>query len=130
MADIYRAGDIQGYDFAFDAVGKIIDWTDVIRAAQTREVRLTLSFGMLFTAQGTEGYNARGAVIIPKGSDERTIKQRVYASVRNYVNNVGRKVRAEELDEEEDLGESDSDMLGEYGAMPGTVALLSAVTMR
>jgi hypothetical protein len=129
--DIYRAGDIQGYDFAFDAVGKFIDWTGVLREAQRRNVRLVLHMGMLFTQQGTEGYNARGAVDIPKGVDERQLKGLVYAKIRGYINTVGRKVREsqEESEDEDELEAQESDLLGEYGAMPGTVALLSAVTM-
>lgn len=132
MSDVYRAGDEQGSDFAFDATGKIINWNPVIREARKHDVRLTLSLGMLFTGPGEEGFHARASVNIPQGADERTVKQHVYAGIRSYITKVSAKVReAEREDEEEDFddgGDGDSD--GEYSAMPGTVALLSAVTMR
>lgn len=130
MSDVYRAGDEQGSDFAFDAAGKIIDWNPVIRAARKDDVRLTLSLGMLFTGPGEEGFHARASVNIPKGADERTVKQHVYAGIKSYITNVSHKVReTQREDEGEDIDDGGEEE-GEYSPMPGTVALLSAVTMR
>jgi len=110
--EIYQTGDIQGFDFAFDAVGQFIDWQPVIDAAQSGEVRLELRLAMLFTKEGEEGYEARARIKIPEGGDEQTIKQRAYVAIRNYIRNVGRRLG---LDEDQTPGDA--------------VALISGVTM-
>ncbi len=125
--DIYRAGDVQGYDFAFDAAGQLIDWSPVTRAAKAHSVKLDLSLGMLFTEEGEVSKGAKARVTIPRGADETTVRQRVYAGIRSYVRNVARRVQreqAEEEGEEYEVGDTDADT-----STPGTVALISAVTM-
>lgn len=113
MADsIYQAGDIEGYDFAFDAAGKIVDWSPVVEAAQSKGRRLTLSLAMLFTEEGEVSESARSVVTIPKGSDEVTVRQRVYSAIREYIRAVGRRLG---LDEDQTPADA--------------VALLSEVTL-
>lgn len=109
---IYDAGDIEGHDFAFDAVANHIDWSRVVDAAQDEKRRLTLSLAMLFTDEGEVDQRARTSVTIPEGSDEYTVRKRVYAAIRNYIRNVGVRLG---LDEDE--------------TPSNAVALISAVSM-
>jgi len=125
---IYEAGDVQGYDFAFDAAGQIIDWSRVAQEAERRSVRLSLSLGMLFTLDGEVRQNARASVTIPKGADETIIKQYVYTRIREYVRTVARRILRQEAEEEGEEVEEiavDADV-----STPNTVALISAVSMQ
>jgi len=134
MADtVYESGDVQGGDYAFDAAGKHIDWSPVVDKARGKTVRLSLSLGMLFTQTGRDAeQDARLTVRIDKGATEQDVKRAVYASIRRYIRLVSERIyRAEQgyedEDEGEDLGDADTDF---YAGIPGSVALLSAVSMR
>lgn len=129
---IYESDDTQGGDYAFDAAGKHIDWSPVVRRAQDRTVRLSLSLGMLFTQTGRDAdQDARLTVRVDRGASEQDVKRAVYASIRRYIRLVSERVYRAEHDEEEDfdsdIGDADTDF---YAGMPGTVALLSSVSMR
>jgi hypothetical protein len=118
---IYEAGDVQGYDFAFDAAGKIIDWEPVAQEAQERRVKLTLSLGMLFPVEGKVAENANLNIAIPKGSSSDDIKRAVYAGIRGYVGRVKERLLSREADEDAEEEETLT--------YTNSVALLSSVSM-
>jgi len=134
LADIYRAEAEQGYDFAFDATGHIIDWSRVAEAARSGRVRLTLELAMQYTKEGEVRRHARVPVSIPRYASEEDIRRQVYSATREYVRSSARMSRAEEAgyDSYDEYAESEDyyDTGGDEDLSEAdTVALISAVRM-
>jgi hypothetical protein len=122
VADIFKAGDVEGYDFAFDATGQIIDWAPVVKRAESGDVTLEVDLAMLFTTDGKVGHTATTRVNIPEGADEQTIKRHVYAATRNYIKRIARRIREAEQEDDMDVDVGDLDTSVDDG-----VALMAAV---
>jgi hypothetical protein len=146
--DVYKAGDIEGYAFAWDAAGKDIDWAPVVRKAAQSPAVVEVDLSMLFRKTGKVRQSATVRVNIPAGADEKTVRQRVYSAIRTYTKEVGermakaeqeqseRAARRQDADDDEDdddqgdAYEDEYDVDGDDGdadKYEDAVALLSAV---